>query len=53
MTTPQRGQLSGEYCLNSHYKGAREELAGRLNYWNEPLYTEIFRFSDADSAAVK
>lgn len=39
--------------LLEDYKGAREELAGRLNYWNEPLYTEIFRFSDADSAAVK
>jgi hypothetical protein len=31
--------------LLEDYQGAREELSARLNYWSEPLYTEIFRFS--------
>lgn len=32
--------------LLEDYKGARGELGARLNYWSEPLYTEIFHFPD-------
>jgi hypothetical protein len=32
--------------LLEDYKGAHGELGARLNYWSEPLYTEIFHFPD-------
>lgn len=36
--------------LLEDYKGARGELSARLNYWSEPLYTEIFHFPDQPTA---
>ncbi|SSW65519.1 hypothetical protein AVE30378_01682 [Achromobacter veterisilvae] len=36
--------------LLGDYQGAREELSAKLNYWSEPLYTEIFRFSEPVAA---
>lgn len=32
--------------LLEDHKGARDELGARLNFWSEPLYTEIFYFPD-------
>ncbi|MCP1401123.1 hypothetical protein J3D52_001282 [Achromobacter insolitus] len=32
--------------LLEDHKGARDELGARLNFWSEPLYTEIFHFPD-------
>ncbi|WP_459616002.1 hypothetical protein [Bordetella sp. 2513F-2] len=36
--------------LLGDYRGARDELSARLNYWSEPVYGEIFRFPDAIGA---
>lgn len=36
--------------LLGDYRGARDELSARLNYWAEPVYAQIFRFPDAVAA---
>lgn len=42
--SPKRLFSRTRVCLKT--KGARDELGARLNFWSEPLYTEIFRFPD-------